>query len=266
MSTQYLREDFAAHWQDKNPFQALAALDGKVYRELAGRKTFQFDLNGKSYFAKLHYGIGWREIFKNLVQLRLPIVSARNEWTAIQRLQELGIATMTVVAYGESGWNPASRQSFIVTEALVDTQSLEDYCLSWAHYAPDPMLKRQLIAKLAQISRTVHRNGICHRDYYLCHFLLHMQAGAPRADLRLSLIDLHRAMIQRKLGKRWIVKDVAGLYYSAMHIGLSKRDLLRFVRTYEQQDLRGALTANQSFWNAVTKRAEAMYAKLGPSR
>lgn len=266
MKILHMNDAFARHWQGKDPFAELAALDGKVYRQLAGRKTFQFDLAGRSYFAKLHFGIGWREIFKNLVLLRLPIVGARNEWRAIGRLQELGIGTMTAVAYGEEGFNPAARKSFIVTEALQDTISLEDFCLRWQQHAPDPVLKRRMITQLAQISRTLHGNGICHRDYYLCHFLLHLENGLPRGDLRMSLIDLHRALIRRNLGRRWIVKDLAGLYYSALHIGLTNNDLLRFIRCYEQHDLRTALTRNWSFWNEVNKRAVAMYNKRGPAR
>ncbi len=261
-----MNDAFRKQFQGKDPFAELAALNGKVYRQLAGRKTFQFDLAGRSYFAKLHFGIGWQEIFKNLVLLRLPIVGARNEWEAIGRLQELGIATMTAVAYGEEGFNPATRKSFIVTEALQDTISLEDFCLQWQQRAPAFLLKRQLITQLAQTSRTLHSNGICHRDYYLCHFLLHLQNGLPRADLRMSLIDLHRALIRRNLGRRWIVKDLAGLYYSALHIGLTHTDLLRFIRCYEQQDLRTALTKNLSFWNEVNKRAVAMFKKRGPAR
>lgn len=266
MNILQLNEECARLWQGKDPFAELAAIDGKVFRQLAGRKTFQFSLAGKSYFAKLHFGIGWPEIFKNLVLLRLPVVGARNEWLAIKRLQQLGIATMTAVAYGERGTSPASRQSFIVTEALLDTVSLEDYCLDWPLQPPEPSLKRRLIRQLAQISRTLHNNGICHRDYYLCHFLMHLENGKPQSDLRLSLIDLHRALIRRNLRRRWIVKDLAGLYYSAMHIGLTKKDLLRFIRCYEQRNLHSVFAQNRSFWNMVDKRAAAMYQKHGPAR
>lgn len=265
MSILQINEELRRHWQDRDPFHELTLLEGKVYRQLAGRKTFQFELGGNSYFAKLHFGIGWAEILKNLVTLRLPVVSARNEWLAIRRLQELDVATMTAVAFGERGRNPATRQSFIVTEALLDTISLEDFCRHWAQQAPAVALKRRLTLQLAQISRTLHGNGICHRDYYLCHFLLHLENGVPRPDLRLSLIDLHRALIRHNLGRRWIVKDLAGLYYSAMHIGLSKRDLLRFMRCYEQRDLRSIFKLHHTFWNAVNKRAEAMFKKLGPA-
>lgn len=266
MSREFRLDDFAPHWQEQNLFSRLSTLDGKIFRQLAGRKTFQFELDGKSYFAKLHSGIGWKEIFKNLLQFRLPVTSARNEWAAITRLQELQIDTMTIVAYGEQGWNPAARRSYIVTEALLDTVSLEDFCLDWGSQPPSVRLKHQLIAKLADISRTLHDNGICHRDYYLCHFLLHIDNGTPNTPLRLSLIDLHRALIKSNLNRRWVVKDLAGLYYSAMHTGLTQRDLLRFVKAYHRVSLSKAVRIDQPLWNAVTIKAESMYQKLGPSR
>lgn len=266
MSRLYRHEKFACQWPAENLFSRLSQLEGKVFRELPGRKTFKFEMDGNSYFAKLHEGIGWREIIKNLVQLRLPIVSARNEWVATTRLRELQVATMTTVAYGEQGWNPAKRKSYIVTEALLNTVSLEDFCLEWKQQPPNVQLKRKLIDKLATISRTLHDNGICHRDYYLCHFLMHLEDGEPGDDLRLSLIDLHRALIKPNLNRRWIVKDLAGLYYSAMHIGLTQRDLFRFVRSYQKTDLRSALSTQRSLWNAVNNKADAMFKKLGPNR
>lgn len=257
----FLNEDLHRSWQGEDPFALLQSLDGEVYRQVAERKTFLFQLNGKSYFAKVHRGVGWKEIFKNLLLLRLPIISARNEWLAIQHLQQIGIDTMTIAAFGERGRNPATRDSFIVTEALLDTVSLEDYCKDWNTVRPSIQIKRELINRIANISRTVHQSGLCHRDFYLCHFLLHDDSHA--GSLQLSLIDLHRALIKKRLTRRWVVKDIASLYYSAMHLGLSQRDLYRFMRCYEGTDLRSLLATRTPFWNAVNKRAMAMYDKQG---
>jgi heptose I phosphotransferase len=257
----YLNEELQRAWQQQDPFDLLPKLDGKVYRQVAQRKTFQFDLQGKSYFAKFHYGVGWREILKNLVQLRSPILSARNEWEAIRHLERVGVDTMTIAGYGKRGLNPAAIRSFIITEALQPTISLEDFCRPWREQPPRFIEKRRLTERLATISRKVHCSGLCHRDYYLCHFLLD---GDLESDVfRLSLIDLHRALIKRHLPMRWIVKDVAGLYYSAMHLGLSRKDLLRFIRVYEQASLREVFARRSRFWQAVESRAAAMYKKLG---
>ncbi len=261
--TLYLREDFARAWQGQDPFLAVQALQGELYRNVKGRRTLRFELGGRAYFAKIHLGVGWGEILKNLLSLRLPILGARNEWQAIARLRELGVASMTAVAYGERGWNPARRLSFIVTEALEDTISLEDYCARWPQQRPPLQRKWQLIDALARISRQLHAHGICHRDYYICHFLLHeaaqFEAGAAPT---LSLIDLHRALIDTALPRRWIVKDVAGLYFSALHIGLNRQDFLRFVRGYSGTSVREALRENAPFWNEVQRKALQLDRKI----
>lgn len=262
----YLREDFAAQLPEGDPFQQLQAMEGKVYREVKGRKTLQFSLGGRSFFVKNHSGVGWAEILKNLVQLRLPILGAENEWRAISKLESLGLSTMTAVAYGNRGWSPASRQSFIVTEDLIDTVSLEDHCRGWRKNAPRFSFKQGLLREIARISRTLHGGGVCHRDYYLCHFLMPTAAAGGSAGNapELFLIDLHRALIKDPLAMRWIIKDISGLLYSAMDIGLTRRDYFRFIREYDKTNLREALTKNGAFWMAVFKRASAMHKKLGP--
>jgi len=59
------------------------------------RKTMRFSINGKNYFIKIHTGCGWKEVIKNWVQFKQPIVSAENEYLAIRRLESLKIDTMT---------------------------------------------------------------------------------------------------------------------------------------------------------------------------
>ena len=261
MNKLYLNDEFKKNWLGKDPFAAVSAIEGRIYRYVAGRKTFQFDLGGKSFFAKVHSGVGWLEIFKNLVQFRMPVLGARNEWRAINCLKELGLATMTAVAFAERGWNPANRSSFIVTEDLIETSSLEDVCKTWSVEKPQFKMKLELVIAVATIARKLHTNGICHRDFYLCHFLRHDQ----EESLKLSLIDLHRALIKKNLAPRWMIKDVSGLYYSAMGIELTQRDLFRFMEHYDQTSLRECLVTRNRFWLSVQKRANAMYQKLGPS-
>ena len=114
----YLSERFSALWEGKNVFEEVEKITGDVYRELDGRTTLRFELDGKGYFLKIHRGVGWKEIFKNLVQLRLPVLGAENEWEAIDKLKSINVDTMTYVAYGKQGINPATQLSFIITEDL----------------------------------------------------------------------------------------------------------------------------------------------------
>ncbi len=261
----YLDDELAGIWQQADIFQVLLNMEGTVYRQVKGRRTLRFVLQGKGYFLKLHLGVGWREIFKNLLRFRLPVIGAENEWLAIQRLRELGIDTPSAVAYGKRGWNPASMKSFIVTRELENTFTLEEYCATWEKSPPQFSVKKALIEKVAEISRRMHKAGICHRDYYLCHF--HLLSDSEKATsgcgARLILIDLHRAMFGRKPNSRWVKKDLAGLYFSSMEIGLTRRDRLRFARVYRKTSLRNSLDRDKVFWCDVLSRGEALYAKLG---
>ncbi|MDR1853673.1 MAG: lipopolysaccharide core heptose(I) kinase RfaP, partial [Azoarcus sp.] len=233
MNEVVLRPPFDRLWAGRDPFAEVEALQGKVFRALAARRTFRFEVEGRGYFVKIHHGVGWREIFKNLLTLRLPVLGAENEYRAVERLAELGVDSMRMVAYGMRGCNPARRHSFIVTEELAPTVSLEDYCRDWPRNPPDPRLKRALIARVAWMARTLHGAGINHRDFYICHFLLHTEPSPKPEALRLSLIDLHRAQFHpHGLPTRWRNKDLASLYFSVLEIGLTRRDLLRFVRLY----------------------------------
>lgn len=257
----HLRDDFTKAWQGRDPFAQVEALNGEVFRSVKGRRTLRFEFEGRRYFVKIHRGVGWAEIFKNLLSLKLPVLGAENEWSAIAKLQECGVKTMNTVGYGSRGCNPATRHSFIITEALEDTISLEDYCAPWLETKPPFMNKVRLLAQVASVSKIMHGAGMCHRDYYICHFLLHDAEEFTCGKVpipQLSLIDLHRAFTRRRPAQRWLIKDIAGLYFSALHIGLSQRDLLRFVRIYSGQSIRATLKHDAKFWQQVQKRAQQL--------
>jgi heptose I phosphotransferase len=251
----YLRPDFQQLWRAQDPFAAAAALEGEIFRALEQRQTLAFTVNQQRFFIKRHRGVTWKEILKNLVQLRLPVVSAKNEFRAITKLHELGIEVPVIAAYGRRGMLPANIESFLVTEDVGPHQSLEDYCRHWRTQPPAFAHKRALIQQIADIARTMHQAGICHRDFYICHFLF------TGADQPLTVIDLHRALVKNRLAERWLIKDIAGLYFSAMDAGLTRHDLYRFMRRYSDCSLRETLTKDRRFWQAVEKRAQRLYQK-----
>ncbi|MEX2367423.1 MAG: lipopolysaccharide core heptose(I) kinase RfaP [Pseudohongiellaceae bacterium] len=252
----HLSEELQQAWSGQDPFRVVNKLEGETYRQVANRRTFKFQLGPDSCFAKVHKGVSWREIIKNLVQLRLPVVSARNEWTALLRLNELGINTLTPVGFGKRGIFPSTIESFLITKDAGTASSLEDVCANWRSSPPAFSFKLRLLEKLAAISQAMHSNGICHRDYYICHFLL-LEDQPPT----LCLIDLHRALIRKKLRRRWIVKDIGSLYFSAMDAGLSRRDLFRFMKIYSSKSLRCTLHEDMAFWKAVKGRAMTLKSK-----
>lgn len=257
----WLQPPFAGLWAGQDAFAAVDALDGEVFRQRDGRRTFRCEIGGRGYFVKIHHGIGWGEIVKNLLVGRAPILGAGNEWLAIHRLTAIGIDTMRAVAFGQRGWNPARRHSFLITEELAPTISLEDFCREWAHQPLPAALKHALIRRVADMAGRMHRAGVNHRDFYLCHFLLHLEPQPSAQNLKLSLIDLHRAQSRTQVPRRWRDKDLAGLYFSALGIGLSQRDFLRFLRVYFARPLRAILRDEAPLLRHLAQEGRRLQAK-----
>lgn len=241
------------------------ATEGKIYRNFKGRKTLRFEHSGRGYFLKIHPGVGWREIFKALLHGKVPVLGAKDEHDAILTLERIGVQTMTIAGYGSRGRSPATMQSFIITEEIEDAVSLEDLVLEKEKYPLSPGQKRALIQKVAEIARTMHRNGVNHCDFYLCHFLLPVKwlnQNLVDCEPPLYVIDLHRTQVRVAVPQRWLEKDLTGLHFSSMDAGLTSRDRLRFASCYEARPVR--LVAKQSAvnWSRIAKKAMALYRKF----
>ncbi len=260
MSAPYLREDLAAAWAGTEPYQQAASLEGCVYRAVANRRTLRFEAGGRAYFAKVHRGSGWREILKNLGTLRPPVIGAGNEFAACRHLAAAGVCAPTVAGFGQRGWNPARRFSFVVCDALEGRDSLEDVLEAWQRHPPAPADKRRLVEAVAAFASSMHAAGVVHRDFYVCHLLLDRAAWAD-GHVDLAVIDLHRARIHRRIPRRWLGRDLAALLFSVLDAPLTSRDWLRFVAVYRGRPLREVLAREGAFWRSVHRRAGRLYRK-----
>lgn len=251
-----LKEPFATVWRGKDPFAEVVKLDGEVFRALETRRTIRFEIQGKGYFLKYHRGTTLKEVVKNLVSLRMPVLGADREWLAIRRLKEVGVDTMNGVAFGQKGINPLERTSFIITEDLSPSISLEDYCADWAANPPDVRLKRAIITRIAEMVRGMHAGGVNHRDCYICHFLLHLPFEFATTPLKISVIDLHRSQIRATVPRRWRDKDLIGLYFSSLAIGLTTRDIYRFLKIYFAVPLRDIINQESALFAHAAEKAQ----------
>ena len=116
---------FQKLWAGRDPFAEAEKLEGEEFRRVKSRRTFRFEAEGRGFFAKIHRGVGWREIWKNLLMGKRPVLGAGSEFRALNRLRELGVETMTPCAFGERGWNPAKIESFLITAELKNMVSLK---------------------------------------------------------------------------------------------------------------------------------------------
>lgn len=254
-TTVILRDELVESWKDEPVFDLMLHLTGKVAREMPDRQTLRFEHNGQVYYRKWHRGVGWAEIVKNLLRLRLPVLGARNEWAALNKMRALSIPGLIPVAFGERGKNPATRQSFVVTRELNNVIQLDHL---FEQRELPPTIKRVLVDKVAMIARELHAAGINHRDFYLCHFMLRessLATGVPDV----TLVDLHRAQLRAQVPERWRVKDIGGLLFSSLNLGFSRRDYLRFLRVYFASDLRSILREHSSLLQKIRQRARTTY-------
>jgi heptose I phosphotransferase len=207
---------------------------GEVVRAIGKRTTARIALpsgqNTEVFFLKRHQPAGVVERLKPILHLSRPILGARTEWEAILHYHAAGIPTMTPVAFGQNR-----------SRSLVMTRDLKTDCtlLDWANHAADTQKRvrqdaahhalaerRAIIAHVARIARRMHDCGLHHQDFYLNHLLCR---GRP-AELDIRVIDLGRARRRWPLSRRWIIKDLAQLDFSARKLSCSDR--LRFLRLY----------------------------------
>ena len=252
----------------------LRRLPGEIYRRTASRRTMRWEAGGRAYFVKLHDGVGWREIVKNLGVLKVPVVSARNEYLACKRLAEAGVRAPEVAGFGTLGGNPATRKSFVVCDALDDFISLEELAALWRQRPPPLWRKRELLSEVARLARRLHGAGVNHRDFYLGHLYVKRSSAMRPSDadahpLELAVIDLHRAGLwpsqrcHRRVPNRWLARDLAALFFSATDAdpNLTQRDLLRFVRDYVGERPAAAIRAQPRLWRTVLRRARRLAAE-----
>jgi heptose I phosphotransferase len=252
------------HLPKEGTFDWVLNCPGKVHRHIKHRRTLETEIGGRWYFIKVHRACGWREVWKDWLQCRAPVVSARTEWEALDRIERLGISTTRTAGKGERGRAPAHLESFLITEALDNMIHLEDLTRDWGGLtgSRQKQLKNALLRPIAQIARTLHEAGMNHRDFYLGHFLVKNRRWTewkPGDALELFLIDLHRVQMRDRLPMRWRVKDIGGLLFSALDCGLSRRDVLRFIRIYRGRPLRESLAADATLWRRVRRYARQLY-------
>ncbi|MBP9721979.1 MAG: lipopolysaccharide core heptose(I) kinase RfaP [Gammaproteobacteria bacterium] len=261
------------HLDFNNPeivFNHFASIPGQIFRQVKSRVTKKIKLDSKldgkleqEYFIKIHYSSGnkinFKEFIKNIYSLNWPFVSnvsAQQEKDAIEALQKLGINTLEL-----AGYIKIKQNSFIITKAIMPSISLDQLCEKYLNYPDYFKLKRKLIKYIAKNTRKLHQNGLNHRDYYLCHYLLKVK------DLEINnintddiyLIDLHRMQIRKTVSVRYIIKDLGGLLFSARNYKFTRTDYLRFIKYY--LNIKSVKKINKSFWSKVIKKAASMREK-----
>jgi heptosyltransferase-2 len=159
---------------------------------------------------------------------RRRISCASCEVNPIRELPAAGVCTPKVIAYGWQWGALFEKRSFIITEKIPDAEALERRLPDWFNNPPTTenlKLKRDFVTRFAAFIKRFHQTGYCHRDLYFSHIFY-------RTDGIFCLIDLARAFKPAVLHRRFLIKDIAQIHYSAPAAHFSRSDRLRFYLAY----------------------------------
>jgi len=174
------------------------------------------------------------------------------ELEAVNKLAAAGINTPKVISYGEQWGTLLEKRSFIITEKIPDAESLERKlpdCFNVPATTENLMLRRNFIVQSAVFIKKFHETNYRHRDLYLSH-IFYSDTG------KFYLIDLARVFGPIVLRRRFQIKDIAQVYYSAPGKHFSKTDRLRFYMAYAGQ--RKLTKKDKIFIRKVINKAKRM--------
>jgi heptose I phosphotransferase len=229
----FLNKDFMSFLDHHSlkTFEDFMGLEGTIAKSVVKeRSTQRVNLGRRTIYLKKHAFVGIRETLENLLRFRLPR-GALNEWRGILAFHAKGIPTMIPISAGRKSflWG-LKEESFLLTADLGDASRL-DYFLQEQFAAPcrgeQLQRRRRILAKLADLTHKMHVSGINHRDYYLCHIFIDKEE-------ELYVIDLHRVDIRKKVGRRWLVKDLAALLFSSLELPITWGERLAFYKRYRR--------------------------------
>lgn len=207
---------------------AIGFTAGAVVRVAGPRITRRIESSAGVLYLKVHSTV---PLWRRFAFLGRGATSpARREWEMMLALRRSGFDVPEPVAFGEStnvfGCPP---RSFLLMREVAGVP-LDRFL---AGGFPDPRRvgpRRSRDAVLRDLSgmvRRFHATGFYHKDLYCCHLIV---TPDPRWG-RPYFIDLQRVDHGQPPRRRWLVKDLAALHYSAP-ASVTRADRMRFLLNY----------------------------------
>lgn len=253
----------------RNCFRSvMETLDGDCMRTLDDRENWRLRMDGQTVYLKKHHIRTWTSRLRAKMGLGPGDTAARAEARNVRNLARDGIGAMTLIAFGERLANDGLLESFLLTEDLRGYVQLDHFIA--ARFPPRELHRtmprkpeptrhiRALIDEVARVARRFHECGYNHRDLYCCHFFI-KEPQTGRFLVR--LIDLQRVQHRRRRRRRWIVKDLAQLAYSAPREWVKCTHKMAFLHAYF--GVRKLRPSHKRLIRAVLAKQQLMELKQG---
>jgi heptose I phosphotransferase len=249
----------------------MAFQGGRSYRRVAGRSTVRVELadprgGTRALYIKRYTRVPPTEQLRRALSLNPPVSLAYREFGSLRRVMDAGIAAMRWAAVGEAiARGGRAEHSYFITEEVGGATPADVYGERTfaGHRSPAATAaKRRLVRQIARLARKFHDARLTHRDFYLCHILVRPMEGAEPV---LHLIDLQRVVHHKRgVRSRWIVKDLAALWFSSQPSPatslrspvFARTDAVRFAREYF--GVARLTDAHQAFLRRVARKARAI--------
>ena len=213
-------------------FNAAANLDKANLASFRSRVRFEIEMPGlpqpKTAFLKRYERPPILVQLKNWLCARGRKSCGLLEVASASQLNAFGINTPKTICCGEQWGRFFEKRSFSITEKIPNAESLERKlpdCFTEPTNERHHKLRRDFINQLAVFVKKFHETDYRHRDLYFAH-IFHSNDG------EFYLIDLARAFKPFFLSRRFQIKDIAQLHYSAPGRYFSNTDRLRFYLNY----------------------------------
>lgn len=244
--TQYINQKYRQALESANLLDLEALFTRQdlspVKETLESRQTLRLETPHGAFYIKRYPKRVQSGSKLNLVSKSFTSLAMR-EWHVLNLLQDLDVPTMHTAACLES-----PTQAALITFGLDAPRTLEQ--IAQEEWATMPTKRRaNFTSNVGSILRRMHDGGVNHRDFYLVHLRV-------SADDKVYVTDLNRADIRKFVGRRWRVKDLAALQFSAP-TSISNTDRARCLKAYVNG---GKLRKHKKLIVAVLKKANAMYA------
>jgi hypothetical protein len=159
----------------------------------------------------------------------LGMSRAAREFRHLERLCDQGCSRVRPVGCGEERTLRLLSRAFILTEKLVNTQTLEQVVGS-SEFAAAPLEeRRRLAARLGNWVRTLHDRGFRDRDLFVRNILVHCQGKA----IAFSKIDSGAGTggLGVPGGGRYYLRDLGDLNRDVAST-VTRQDRMRFLLSY----------------------------------
>lgn len=222
-----INSDFADILRENNlvSVEALWNIEGesvkKFLKERGTERVFLKTVNGSELetYVKRYLPLPVKEFFKGFISFK-PVFTAGalHEWESIIAFHHAGIPTMVPIAAGRLD----DGRSVNISLGIQNYRRASDIFAE----NPDRETRKILIANIAGLAGKMHASKLAHQDFYLVHLFV-------KDDGQVLPIDLQRIIMGPLFKRRWQVKDLAQLLFSAFDF-VSKTDILRFWKTYTE--------------------------------